>query len=575
MAEKKVLDEENGNGKGLTAEELAKEFQEHSVAEFFKKNKQMLGLSGKIRTMTTIIHEYVSNSMDACEEAKILPDLEIKIIELGEEYYEIIVNDNGPGLTKDTIGKALGQLLAGTKFHRMVQQRGQQGIGAAGCTMLSLMTTGKPIQVISGTSKGEPFSAELTIDPKTNSPKIIKTEDLKKDFKGVAIKAKFKDIKYQKSEQGPLEYLRRTAIANPHAKIIFVDPLGEKTVFNRTSNTIPERPLEAQPHPKGVTVDELLEMAKSTQSKKISSFLKTDFDRMGDKAIEEIEKAISFDLNMAPAKMTWEQAEEIIKAFKGMQFIAPRLDVLRPIGEERIIDSLKSIVQPEFLSVVSRKPTVYRGGFAFQVESAVAFGGNAGRMTDEKSEEGESVRKMEIMRFANRVPLLFDGGGCALTKAVQSIEWKRYGIKDLDNAPLTVFIHMLSVHIPYTGAGKQAISDEEAIMEELRLALMDAGRKIYRYIAGRRRDAEKLEKKKLFLKYATEIAIGLHDLTGKDVKEIEKKLHDIVLKKLKLEEQKEDDLAEELSEEELEKESKKGKKGKKTKLSFEESGGEE
>jgi len=316
-------------------------------------------------------------------------------------------------------------------------------------------------------------------------------------------------------------------------------------------------------------------MAKSTQSKKISSFLKTDFDRMGDKAIEEIEKAISFDLNMAPAKMTWEQAEEIIKAFKGMQFIAPRLDVLRPIGEERIIDSLKSIVQPEFLSVVSRKPTVYRGGFAFQVESAVAFGGNAGRMTDEKSEEGEQVRKMEIMRFANRVPLLFDGGGCALTKAVQSIEWKRYGIKDLDNAPLTVFIHMLSVHIPYTGAGKQAISDEEAIMEELRLALMEAGRKIYRFIAGRRRDAEKLEKKKLFLKYATEIAIGLHDLTGKDTKEIEKKLHEIVLKKLKLEEQKEDDLAEELSEEELEKESKKGKKGKKSKLSFEESGGEE
>jgi len=228
MAEKKVSDDENGNGKGLTAEELAKEFQEHSVAEFFKKNKQMLGLSGKIRTMTTIIHEYVSNSMDACEEAKILPDLEIKIIELGEEYYEIIVNDNGPGLTKDTIGKALGQLLAGTKFHRMVQQRGQQGIGAAGCTMLSLMTTGKPIQVISGTAKGEPFSAELTIDPKTNSPKIIKTEDLKKEFKGVAIKAKFKDIKYQKSEQGPLEYLRRTAIANPHAKITFVDPLGEK-----------------------------------------------------------------------------------------------------------------------------------------------------------------------------------------------------------------------------------------------------------------------------------------------------------------------------------------------------------
>jgi len=522
---------------GLNAEQIAKEFKEHSVAEFFKKNRQMLGLTGKIKTLTTIVHEYVTNSLDACEESEILPDIEVKIMELGEEYYEIAIKDNGPGLTKETMGKALGQLLAGTKFHRMMQMRGQQGIGAAGCTMLSLVTTGKPVQVISGTSKGHTFMAEMTIDSKKNEPKIIKIEEIKRDFKGLAIKAKFKEVKYQKSEQGPLEYLRRTAIANPHAKIIFIDPWGEKTVFERTSKKIPRKPMAVKPHPKGSTVDEILTMARSTSARKIASFLKTDFDRMGDKAIEEITKNVSFDMNKDPKKLSWEEAEDIIKNFKKMTFIAPSLEGLRPIGEERIRSSVQSIVQPEFLSVLTRKATVYRGGFAFQVEAAIGYGGMAGRGSGEKDEQtGGEIKRIEIMRFANRVPLLFDTGGCALTKAVQSLDWKRYGIKDLNNAPLSVFIHMLSVHIPYTGAGKQAVSDEDEVMEELRLALMQSARQIWRFVAGKRKQEEKEKKRKLFLKYATEVAIAVHKLTGKKKEDIEKKLQNVVLKKLKLEE---------------------------------------
>ena len=226
---------------GMTAEQLQKEFKEHSVADFFKKNRQMLGLTGKIRTLTTIIHEYVTNSLDACEEARVLPDIDVKIVELGDEYYEVTSTDNGPGLTKDTVGKAFGQLLAGTKFHRRIQSRGQQGIGASGATMFSLITTGKPIQVITGNGT-KAFSCELTIDSKTNQPKIIKMDDIEKKFKGTAIKAKFKDIKYQRSEQGVFEYLRRTAIANPHAKFSLIEPDGTKTVFDRTSKEIPPKP---------------------------------------------------------------------------------------------------------------------------------------------------------------------------------------------------------------------------------------------------------------------------------------------------------------------------------------------
>src|SRR3989344_2332301 len=303
MAEKEEIETTKG------AEEIAKEFKEHSVAEFFKKNMQMLGLTGKIKALTTIVHEYVTNSLDACEEAKILPDIEVQIKELGNEYYEIAVKDNGPGLTKDTVGKALGQLLAGTKFHRMMQMRGQQGIGAAGCTMLSQITTGKPVKVITGTTKSKPMSLEITIDPKKNQPVISNLVELKREFRGLIVKARFKGVKYVNSEQGPLEYLRRTAIANPHAKITLIAPDKSTTTFNRSAKDIPERPIEIKPHPKGANVDEVITFSKSTQAKKISSFLKSEFDRMGDKAVEEISKGISFDIEKDPRTLEWDEAE--------------------------------------------------------------------------------------------------------------------------------------------------------------------------------------------------------------------------------------------------------------------------
>ncbi|MDO8627329.1 MAG: hypothetical protein Q7K42_02600, partial [Candidatus Diapherotrites archaeon] len=174
----------------------------------------------------------------------------------------------------------------------------------------------------------------------------------------------------------------------------------------------------------------------------------------------------------------------------------------------------------------------------------------------------EGQKKIEILRFANKVPLLFDAGGCATTKAVDTVDWKRYGIKDLENVPLSVFINVISVHIPYTSAGKQAISEEEEIIEEVRLAIMDAGRKIWRRISESRREQEKLEKRKLFMKYAQEVAIGLAELTKEKKDTIEKKLLEIVMKKLKLDEKKdEESRAEEPKEEVLREEKIKAEEG--------------
>ncbi|MFA5931320.1 MAG: DNA topoisomerase VI subunit B [archaeon] len=508
---------------------LEKEFKEHSVAEFFKKNKQMIGLYGKVRTLTMVVHEYVTNSLDACEETGILPNIDVKIDELGEEYYEVTVADNGPGISQENVGKAFGKLLAGTKFHRNMQSRGQQGIGAAGCTMLSQMTTGKATKVITGKANGKAIALELTIDPKMNEPKFANLKELDKEFHGTSVQAKFKGVLYRDSDQGALEYLRRTAIANPHAQLSFRDPMGQKFVFKRTHNVLPERPVEIKPHPKGTTVDDILSYCKTSKGRTVATFLTNDFDRMGAKGIEEIKKKVHFDMNKDPKTLTWEEAEEIIKAFKSIDFIAPTTDALRPIGEDQIRKSLQSIVQPEFLTVLTRKPSVYAGGYPFQVEIAIAYGGNAGkRVNDQVS--------MDIMRFANRVPLLFDTGNCALTKAVQTVDWKRYDIKDLENAPVTVFVNFISVHIPYTGAGKQAIADEEEVLEEIRLALMQTGRKAGIYIAHKRREVENQQKRLMFYKYIPEICRALSNITKSNEDTMKKNMEKMVMTKLQLDE---------------------------------------
>ncbi len=546
----------NENKDGIDANVLFNEFKEHSVADFFKKNRQMLGLYGKQRTLTTIIHEIVTNSLDACEEAGILPDIDVKISEIGDEFYEVSVVDNGPGIPENKIGSALGKLLAGTKFHRLVQTRGQQGIGVSGIILFSQITTGKPSKVITGTTKGKTVSLEISIDSKTNTPKIFNKHYLNKGFRGTAIKAKFKEIQYKKGQNSVDEYLRRTAIANPHAKIKFEDPFQEVTEYKRLVNTLPKIPKQVKPHPRGVTVDEMLTLARHSPLRKVSSYLTNTFDRFGSTAVINVQKQVHFDLNKDPRKITWEEAEEIVKAIKNTKFIAPNTENLVPIGEPFIEKSLKSVINPEFCFVYTRKPAVYSGGYAFQIEVGLAYGGNAGRLVSinsakvskKKKEEAENdddapkeVRVSEIIRYANKAPLLFDAGGCVITKTVQTVDWKRYGISNIDSAPISIFVNIISVHIPYTSAGKSAIADEEEIVIDMKLALMDVARRLGKYIIDKKKEALKKEKRKVFSKYAPYVVEALAHTTGADPKLLQRNLDKMVLEKLKMEE--EEDLA--------------------------------
>jgi len=534
------------------ANQLFKEFKIQSVSEFFRRNAAMLGYTGKVRSLTTLVHEAVTNSLDACEEAGIAPYIRVEIEELGREHYKVVVEDNGPGIPEKYITHVFGKMLAGTKAHRNIQSRGQQGIGISGAVMFAQITSGKATRVITSTG-GDIIEAWVKIDVDRNEGKIVRKEKHPNPdgWHGTRIELEVKNVRYIRSKQGVYWYLKLTAIANPHAHIELIEPDGRLIVFPRSSDDIPEPPVEMKPHPKGVLTDDVYRMAKKTRRSTVKRFLIGEFSRISDKKVDElveyiaalrliktvddknvqeqlyerlmkgevkavlrsfrgytkVVKQVAKMMEKPPEKLTWGEAEEIVEAFRYMKFLAPPTHGLRPIGEENIEKGLKGILKPEFVTAVTRPPKVYSGGIPFQVEVGLAYG-------------GEISSGFELLRYANRVPLLFDAGSCVTTMAARSIDWKRYKVDDLDRTPLVLMINVVSVHVPYTGTGKQSIANVEEIYNEIRLAIMDAARRLQTYLSGKHRRLYQVKRKKTFEKYVPEIARALSILTGEQEERI-------------------------------------------------------
>ncbi|QDA31690.1 DNA topoisomerase VI subunit B [Thermococcus indicus] len=535
------------------ANQLFKEFKIQSVSEFFRRNAAMLGYTGKIRSLTTVIHEAVTNSLDACEEAGILPYVRVEIEELGREHYKVIVEDNGPGIPEKYITHVFGKMLAGTKAHRNIQSRGQQGIGISGAVMFAQITSGKATRVITSTGDDRIIEAWVKIDVDRNEGKIVKKEKHPnpKGWRGTRIELEVKNVRYVRSKQGIYWYLKLTAIANPHAHIELIEPDGKLIVFPRSSEDIPEPPVEMKPHPRGVLTDDVYRMAKKTRRSSVKRFLVGEFSRISDKKIDElveyiaalrlikteddknvqeqlyerlmkgevkavlrsfkgytkVVKQVAKLMDKPPEKLSWHEAEEIVEAFRYMKFLAPPTHGLRPIGEENIEKGLTNILKPEFVTAVTRSPKVYSGGIPFQVEVGLAYG-------------GEIPGGFELLRYANRVPLLFDAGSCVTTLAARSVDWRRYKVDDLDRAPLVLMINVISVHVPYTGTGKQSIANVEEIQNEIRLAIMDAARRLQTYLSGKHRRLHQAKRRRTFEKYVPEIAKALSVLTGEPEEEV-------------------------------------------------------
>lgn len=489
------------------AEELFKEFREHSVSEFFRKNAAMLGYTGKIRSLTTIIHEGVTNAIDAAEETGVLPKIVVIIKRFDEEpeHFRVIIEDNASGIPEEFIPNVFGKMLAGTKLHRYIQSRGQQGIGVSGSVMFGQITSGKPATVITSTGNGEIIRADVMIDVNRNEGKITNIEKHKGKWRGTRVEVEVKDVTYMRSRYGPFNYLRMTAIANPHVHITFVEPDGTLTILEPATNKVPDRPKPMPLHPRGIMSDDLLILAKHTKGRNVVSFLSAELSRVSKRKAEEVCQLANIPPNKKPSELTWEEAERIVSAFKQVKLYAPSTSGLRPIGAADIESGMRQILNPEFVHANNRPPKVYRGGLPFIVETGIAYGGSAGKTTDRKGENEEDEAGIELIRFANRAPLIFDQGGCAITTAMRNIDWRRYGV-DPATAQLTLFVNVASAYVPYTSAGKQSIADEPEVLDEIKTAIMEVARELRRFLHRKIKIKEQQERAGVFEQYLPIIA---------------------------------------------------------------------
>ncbi|MBO8179818.1 MAG: DNA topoisomerase VI subunit B [Archaeoglobus sp.] len=488
--------------------------REISVAEFFEKNKHILGYSNPAKAIITVVKEAVDNALDACEEAGILPDIFVRISKV-DDHFKIVVEDNGPGIPKEQIPRVFGKLLYGSRFHEIRQSRGQQGIGISAAVLYAQLTTGKPAIIISKTPDEEKAKkVVLYINTKKNEPEIV--EEGEEEWylpSGTKIELEIAGNYVRERKQSVYEYLRETSVINPHAKITFVEPDGTINEFKRVTEDVPPPPKSIKPHPHGIELGTLMNMLKATKAATLRKFLKDEFVRVGDKIADDVLKRGGFNGDEVPQEMGRDEAARLLNAFRQTDFLPPPTDCLSPIGEAMIAKSLMAEYQPEFVYAVTRKPKVY-SGHPFLVEAGIAYGGEI------KSE------KVTLLRYANKIPLLYQQGGCALTKAVESVNWKSYGMLqnkgELPSAPAVILIHLASTNIPYTSESKESVAAIPEIVDETRLALQEVGRRLKEYLDRKSRQQKKRKKEEMIGKVLPLIAEKVCEILDKEPLEIDR-----------------------------------------------------
>ena len=486
------------------AKKMASNQKQIAISEFFEKNKHFLGFDSLQRSIITAVKEAVDNSLDACEEARILPDIKIKIskIDAKKDILELVAEDNGPGIPQRSIEKVFGQLLFGSRFHAIRQSRGQQGIGITGVVMYSQLTTGKPTNVVSKVAS-EATAVTVNIGLDTRKNKAVKSdqdriiwenEDLSPKEHGLKVTTRMK-AKYQRGRQSVYQYLRMTSIVNPHAEITFVDPDGEKHHWPRVTERLPRKVDAIKPHPHGIELGQLQRMCRESKDSRLTVFLRQNFSGVSMRAAKELCEASELPITAKPKTMKPDQVRSLLEAFQGermlggkpIKLLSPPTNCLSPIEEMLIKKGLSKTIDSKFVSTMTRAPTVSHGN-PFQVEVGLIFGD--GMVAD---------KHVEILRFANRVPLMYQQGGCLLTKAIESVDWRQYGLeqaggKGVPKGPAAILVHLASTNVQFTSEAKEALSDNEFVFEESRKAMLEMGRGLRKHLEKKKKMAKTREK---------------------------------------------------------------------------------
>lgn len=464
----------------VLADELAKKQRSISVAEFFEKNKQMLGFDSPTRGIITTIKEAIDNSLDACEEAQVLPDILVSVRRVSNDVFRVVVEDNGPGIVPEKMPSVFAKLLYGSRFHQVRQTRGQQGIGISAAVLYAQLTTGKPTIVTSRTdAKNKAHTMSLVIKTETNEPEVLSHEEV--DWilpHGTRVQLEFKSNIAARKKL--IEYLKYTSIVNPHAKFrVEID--DESFTFERVSSDVPPCPVAIKPHPYGIELGVLKRMTAASDLP-LKEFLVESFSKVGEKTALEICSSARLDPAVKVASLGLDSLNPLLDAMQTTKIPAPSASqCLSPITDELIVKGMEKEFELDFIKARTRPGNVY-GGHSFIVEAAIGYGGKL-------PPEGSAI----LLRFANRVPLLYQQGACAITNAVQNVNWKAYGVSQsgLPTGPILILVHVAATSVPFTSESKDAIAAIPEIEREITLALQELGRDLKMFLS--RRDRNKLQ----------------------------------------------------------------------------------
>jgi DNA topoisomerase-6 subunit B len=522
----------------VSAAEMGARQREISVSEFFTKNRHLLGFDNPRKALLTCVKEAVDNALDACEEAGILPEVEVRleVASNGDappppsqaNRFRITVIDYGPGIVRQQIPRIFAKLLYGSKFHRLRMSRGQQGIGISAAGMYAQLTTGKPVQIISRTSARSPAHYfEVQIDTKKNEPRIFENKKIDwENHRGTQVTLEIEG-RYQKGRASVDEYLEQTAIANPHVKLVYHTPEGDSKEYPRTIQELPPQPREIKPHPYGIEFGMLLKMLHDTKSHSLAGFLASEFSRVSSHLAQEICKAAKVSPDARPRNIHGAAAETLYKAIQSTKIMAPPSNCISPIGEKAILHGLYKQIKGDFYTAVTRPPAVYRGN-PFVIEAGLAYGKGPEQMADQPEQpkiplaEGEQQNDdnelARVIRYANRVPLLYQQSACATFKAVLDTTWRNYDVSQSKGAlpagPMVVFVHMASVWVPFTSESKEAIADYDEIRKEIKLALQECGRRLGVFLRRRERAKSEFRRRNIFELYIEEVVDACARLKG-------------------------------------------------------------
>jgi DNA topoisomerase VI subunit B len=500
------------------AQQLASKQREISVAEFFERNRQILGFDNLSRAMLTTVKEAADNSFDVCDEARILPEVSVEIAKEGEERFRVAVSDNGPGILRREIPNVFGRLLYGSRFHSNRQARGQQGIGISAAVLYANLTTARPVRIVSKVEEEDVAHVlELFIDTQKNQPRIVLDDVAIPEVPhGTKVELVLK-AKYVRGRQSALEYLRGTAIVNPHARIVLQEPDGTRVTFERATEELPPLPKDTLPHPYGLELGELGYLLKASGRTTLSDFLVKDLQGVSARAAKELLAAAGLPAGTKPSAVQGDLQEQLLSALRGAPLLAPSTEGLSPIGPMLIKRGLRNVLgtlRPDFFAPPVTRPAKVRGGFPFLVEVGVVYGGAL--PPDEP---------VQILRFANRVPLLFQQGACAITNAIGAVDWRRYGLEQKGGSgipvgPALLLVHVASTKIPFTSEAKEAIAEDPEIDRELVLALQAAARHLRTHLSRASRREFAGEKFAIILKILPKLAEKTSHLVGKPVPDL-------------------------------------------------------